>query len=76
MQWMNISVKMSQGVDYTALEKVTGECASRVYNALMHQRIEPGTKQAFDAYVSCLHQLYLFGVAMQLNRMGYYMKKM
>ena len=23
-----------------------------------------------------LHQLYLFGVAMQLNRMGYYMKKM
>ena len=48
----------------------------RVYNALMHQRIEPGTKEAFDAYVSCLHQLYLFGVAMQLNRMGYYMKKM
>ena len=23
-----------------------------------------------------LHQLYLFGAAMQLNRMGYYMKKM
>ena len=42
----------------------------------MHQRIELGTKEAFDAYVSCLHQLYLFGVAMQLNRMGYYMKKM
>ena len=47
-----------------------------VYNALMHQRIEPGTKEAFDAYVSCLHQLYLFGVAMQLNRMGYHMTKM
>ena len=58
-----------------ALEKVTGECASRVYNALRHQNIEPGTKEAFNAYVSCLHQLYLMGAAMQLNRMGYYMKK-
>ena len=28
---------------------ITGECASRVYNALMHQHIEPGTKAAFDA---------------------------
>ena len=45
-------------------------------DALMHQRIEPGTKEAFDAYVSCLHQLYLFGAAMQLNRMGYHMTKM
>ena len=33
-------------------------------------------KEAFDAYVSCLHQLYLFGAAMQLNRMGYHMTKM
>ena len=33
-------------------------------------------KRGYDAYVSCLYQLYLFGVAMQLNRMGYYMKKM
>ena len=32
-------------------------------------------KRGYDAYVSCLHQLYLFGFAMQLNRMGYYMKK-
>ena len=75
-EYIREDVLLLQGVDYTALEKVTGECASRVYNALMHQRIEPGTKEAFDAYVSCLHQLYLFGVAMQLNRMGYYMKKM
>ena len=53
-----------------------GECASRVHNALMHQQIEPGTKEAFYAYVTCLHQLYLFGVAIQLNRMGYHMTKM
>ena len=65
-----------QGVDYSVLEKVTGECASRVYNALMHQRLEPGTKEAFNAYVACLHQLYLFGAAMQLKRMGYHMTKM
>ena len=54
----------------------SGECASRVYNALMHQRLEPGTKEAFNGYVACLHQLYLFGAAMQLKRMGYHMTKM
>ena len=64
------------GIDYTVLEKVTGECASRVYNALMHQRLEPGTKEAFNGYVVCLHQLYLMGAAMQLKRMGYHMTKM
>ena len=75
-EYIREDVLLLQGVDYTVLEKVTGECASRVYNALMHQRIEPGTKEAFDAYVSCLHQLYLFGAAMQLKRMGYHMTKM
>ena len=54
----------------------TGECASRVYNALMHQHLEPGTKEAFNGYVACLHQLYLMGAAMQLKRMGYHMTKM
>ena len=75
-EYIREDVLLLQGVDYTILEKVTGECASRVYNALMHQHIEPGTKAAFDAYVSCLHQLYLFGTAMQLKRMGYHMTKM
>ena len=37
---------------------------------------ETGTKEAFHAYVACLHQLYLAGVAMQLKRMGYRMTKM
>ena len=64
------------GDEYTALEKVTGECASRVYNTLKHQPFEAGTKEAFNAYVSCLHQLYLMGAAMQLKRMGYHMTKM
>ena len=42
----------------------------------LQQRLEPGTKEAFNAYVACLHQLYLFGTAMQLKRMGYHMTKM
>jgi len=75
-EYIREEVLMLKGVDYTVLEKVAGECASRVYNALMHQHLEPGTKDAFKAYVSCLHQLYLMGAAMQLYRMGYHMTKM
>jgi len=75
-EYIREDVLLLRGVDYTLLEKLVGECASRVYNALRHQTIEPGTKEAFNAYVSCLHQLYLFGAAMQLNRMGYHMTKM
>jgi phosphoserine phosphatase len=75
-EYIREDVQLLRGIAYTVLERVTGEWASRVYNALMHQRIEPGTKEAFDAYVACLHQLYLFGVAMQLKRMGYHMTKL
>ena len=75
-EYIREDVLLLRGVDYTVLEKLVGECASRVYNALRHQNIEPGTKEAFNAYVSCLHQLYLFGAAMQLKRMGYHMTKM
>ncbi|MBQ3635184.1 MAG: hypothetical protein II951_06145 [Bacteroidales bacterium] len=64
-----------KGKSYKDIEEVAGECASRVYNTLMRQRLEPGTKEAFDGYVACLHQLYLFGAAIQLRRMGYHMTK-
>lgn len=74
-EYIREEVLLLQGVDYEVLEKLVGECASRVYNALVRQNIEPGTKDAFKGYVACLHQLYLFGAAMQLNRMGYHMKK-
>ena len=72
-EYIREEVLLLQGVDYNVLEKLTGECASRVYNAMIHQHIEPGTKEAFNAYVACLHQLYLMGVAIQLKRMGYHM---
>ena len=75
-EYIREDVLLLRGVDYTALEKLAGECASRVYNALMRQRFEPGTKEAFKGYVACLHQLYLMGAAMQLKRMGYHMTKM
>ena len=75
-EYIREEVLLLQGDDYSALEKLTGECAQRVYNALMHQHLEPGTKEAFNGYVSCLHQLYLMGAAVQLKRMGYHMTKM
>ena len=75
-EYIREEVLLLQGVDYNVLEKLTGECASRVYNALMHLRLEPGTKEAFTAYVACLHQLYLMGAAVQLKRMGYHISKM
>ena len=75
-EYIREEVLQLTGNEYTALEKMVGECASRVYNALMRQQIEPGTKEAFNAYVSCLHQLYLMGAAVQLKRMGYHMTRM
>ena len=72
-EYIRQDVLLLEGADYTALEKTVGECAQRVYNALMHQGLEPGTREAFDAYVACLHQLYLMGAAMQLRRLGYHM---
>ena len=75
-EFVREDVLQLRGSDYTALEQLVGECASRVYNALMHQRLEPGTKEAFNGYVACLHQLYLFGAAMQLHRMDYHMTKL
>ena len=74
-EYIRGEVLLLKGVDFTVLEKVVGECASRVYNALMRQRFEPGTKEAFNGYVTCLHQLYLMGAAMQLKRMGNHMTK-
>ena len=74
-EYIREEVLLLRGVYYTVLERVTGECASRVYNTLMHQHIEPGTREAFNGYVASLHQLYLMGVAAQLKRMGYHMVK-
>ena len=75
-EYVREEVLLLEGDDYDALEKLVGECASRVHNALLHHHLEPGTKEAFNGYVACLHQLYLMGAAVQLKRMGYHMTKM
>lgn len=62
-----------KGEGLKQLNDLVAECASRTYNTLCHEHIEPGTREAFDAYVACLHQLYLMGAAIQLKRMGYHM---
>lgn len=49
------------------------ECASRVYSLLTHNHIEPGTEMAFACYVAALHELYLMGMAVELNALGYHM---
>lgn len=59
-----------------AAAKVTdlvAECASRVYSLLNHEHLEPGTEAALGAWLAALHQLYLAGMAMELNALGYHM---
>lgn len=57
------------------LSKLVGNCAARTYNYLMHQGFEPGTAQALQGYLGCLHQMYLMGACVQLHRLGYHMVK-
>lgn len=64
------------GYDGEKAEEISAkvaECASRVYSMLTHHHIEPGTQTAFGCYVAALHQLYLAGMAVELNALGYHM---
>jgi len=53
--------------------KLVGDAASHTLNALMRESFEYGTPEAFNAYVRSLHQLYYFGAAAELWRLGYHM---
>lgn len=55
-------------------EDMVAECASRTNATLRRSTIEPGTPEAFRAYVACLHQMYLMGAAVQLKRLKYKMQ--
>lgn len=59
--------------DAEKLSALAGECASRVYNMLCHEHVEPGTPAAMGCYIAALHQLYLAGMAVQLKTLGYHM---
>lgn len=54
------------------VSKVVGECAARTLSFLHRSHFEAGTSEAVRAYEASLHQLYLFGVAVELNAMGYH----
>ena len=69
-------VLMLRGEGEERLAEVVGECAARVNADLMREHFEPGSREAFEGYVACLRQLYLFGMAMQLKRMGYRMERL
>lgn len=69
-------VKNLLGYEGEAADKVidlVAECASRVYGILNHEHIEPGSQEALGCYIACLHQLYLAGMVMELNALGYHM---
>lgn len=63
------------GRAYTDSERLTGNLALKAYDYLRSQDIEAGTPLAFHAYVRTLHQLYIFGAAIQLHALGYRMQK-
>ncbi len=65
-----------QGEDSEKTAKIVGECASRTLSALNHSGIEPGTKEASQAFIASLHALYTMGIAMELNALGYHMTPM
>lgn len=53
---------------------LAAQCASRVFSLLSHSHIEAGTQNAMECYMAALHQLYLAGMGMELNSLGYHMK--
>ena len=57
------------------MQTLVGDCAERVKRALFARDIEPGTVEAFKAYVACLQTMYHMGMAIQLKAMGYHMVK-
>ena len=66
---------MLRGDECKKTEKLVGDCATMANDMLRHHGFEPSTPEAFQAYVACLRQLYLMGMAVQLHTMGYHMTK-
>ncbi len=57
------------------MQALVGDCAERVKRAIFKLDIEPGTVEAFKAYVGGLQCMYQMGMAIQLRAMGYHMTK-
>ncbi len=68
---------LSLGADaHASTSRLVNECACRALSLLHHEGLSPGSAEAFRAYIACLHQLYLAGMAVQLYRMGYHMTRL
>lgn len=66
-------------LDKDEAEKVSaivGECAARTLSAIHHSGAEAGTEEAVKVYRDALHTLYIMGMAMELNALGYHMQLM
>lgn len=55
------------------MSELVGRCATRVLSRLSHEHVEPGTQAALGCYIAALHQLYLAGMKVELNALGYHM---
>lgn len=55
------------------MSELVGRCATRVLSRLNHEHVEAGTQAALGCYIAALHQLYLAGMKMELNTLGYHM---
>ena len=64
------------GDEAEQMQNLVGDCAERVKRALFRLDVEPGTVDAFKAYVACLQAMYQMGMAVQLKSMGYHMTKL
>lgn len=62
-----------EGEEADKIIELVAECASRVHSLLSHEQVEHGTEAAFGCFVGALHQLYLAGMEMELNALGYHM---
>ncbi|MDE6039169.1 MAG: hypothetical protein K2F75_04160, partial [Paramuribaculum sp.] len=58
------------------MSELVGRCATRVLSRLNHEHVEPGTPAALGCYIAALHQLYLAGMSMELNALGYHLTPM
>lgn len=62
--------------EHRVLNGIVAECASRTYNLLIHQGLQPGSEEAFRGFIAALHQMYLMGIAIELKTLGYHMTKL
>lgn len=68
-------VLLLDGKDVESIRNVIAECASRLNNCLVHLDVQPGSEEAFRAFIAALHEMYRMGIAMELEKLGYRMVK-